>query len=189
MRPSPSPSSLPQPSITTLRILPRPSSTPASVETNGAEFPRLPASSLHPTTSTQTTTSRSSNEEFERLTQVVEASTERVTDHMGPKHSMEGQGGSENGKLFLYPKHYLLFTLNFSEPQPEFHTVGTAETPSITTTLITLKNATTTAGTGINPVEGQAENRTGSEAPSGNWTWIIALVIVGGKTLFFLRFL
>lgn len=176
--------------VTTVHILPRPSSTPASVE--NAEFPRLPVSSLIPTTTTtQASNSQASNEEFERLTQVVESSTERITDHnnMGPKHSMEGQG--ENGKsrptrsndmCERECRRHIKFKQLDSESQPEFHTVGAAaaETPAITTTLITLKNTTDAK----QAEKSQAENRTERQdggGGGGNWTWIIALIVIGGK--------
>jgi hypothetical protein len=89
-------SSFSQPAATTIRILPRPTQRPNSQEASPAEFTRLPASSLQPTTPAAHT----STEEFERLTQVVvEASTGSAgTDHVGPKHSMEGNSnGDESG--------------------------------------------------------------------------------------------
>lgn len=83
---------------TTMRILPRPTQKPTSNELSTAEFTRLPASSLQPTTPAAI---HVSTEEFERLTHVVEASTEAVgTDHVGPKHSMEGTtDGDDSGRF------------------------------------------------------------------------------------------
>lgn len=101
-----------QPAVTTMRILPRPSSTPASIEVTVAEFPRVSISSINPTiTTTQPPTSKASVEEFERLTNVFETTTDGEIDQMGPKHSMEGHENEETGK------RQKLLTIN---PPPRF---------------------------------------------------------------------
>jgi hypothetical protein len=161
-------SSSPFSNPTTIKILPRPTQRPKeSVEASTAEFTRLPDLEIENTTPL----THVSTEEFERLTQVVEASTESAgVDHVGPKHSMEGTShGDEHGEFVVIKSN-----LYFLELQPEFHTVPTPlVTSTITTTLITLKNITNETPNIIADT---------SHSPSGgNWTWIIALAIVGGS--------
>lgn len=83
---------------TTIKILPRPTQRPEEIEVSTAEFTRLPDLEIE----TSTLSTHKSTEEFERLTQIVEASTESAgADHVGPKHSMEGSSHTDEHGEFL----------------------------------------------------------------------------------------
>ncbi|KAI6172800.1 Abnormal pharyngeal pumping eat-20 [Aphelenchoides besseyi] len=168
-------------------ILPRPSSqsVSSSQPTTTAQFTRLPdLTFLASTLSSVPIDNRRGDENegdsgFERMTQFIaeittveptisQETTNRNDGEVGPEHSIEGNGSS-------------------NEVPPEFHTVAppTATNPTSSVSESEDEEVETPPPFSIGPTsrptdaaEGNADAEKG-ERTSGSWQWIVALVIVG----------